>query len=172
MKQTTLFGVEVLSVLVISGSRDLQGSKWEDLARGKLVSGIQYFFRDKDPHDPRHLIFVGDAKEGPDSWVEPIVRKSHHSLWIFEGLTGVIRMPSGNGRWISDESLRRLDTRSRYLARNRQMNSIAAAAGDEVQLIALEHMGSKTKGTANTITAAEAVGIGVWHLKYGEPEKG
>lgn len=165
-----LIGFDLQSVLVISGSRDLESSEFKQAAKERLDRGIRHWFKDKEPRDPRNVVFVGDAQDGPDSWVRGILKGMHFDMWVFEGLTGVIQRPGSKGRWISDSSLSRLDTRSRYLARNRQMTSIASVV-ENVYLLALEHMGSKTKGTANTISAADAVGIGVWHIKYGEAAK-
>lgn len=161
-----IFTYHLRRCLIVSGSRSFKGSKYEDAAKKKLESGIAWYFKKPQNGD---CIFVGDAEEGPDSWVAPILVKMDFGIdvWVFRGSTGELVTPDGLTRWISDSALLNLDMRSRFLARNAQMTSMAALMCESQMLLAISDDGSKTKGTANTVSAAQKLGIPLLHLRYG-----
>lgn len=149
------------SVVIVTGSRSLDKSEHEESARKRIRDCLAFSI---GVASGLHL-FVGDAS-GPDAWAREIARELDVPVWEFVGLTGEIRTPAGRAKWISDKSLRNLDTRSRLLARNRQMTSIASLS-DNVRILGLVDAQSKTKGAIHTIQCAESVGIRAWRIEYG-----
>lgn len=148
-------------VLVMSGSRALERSSFEAAARKRAESAVLW----AKQHEA--TIFVGDAKEGTDRWAAEHAGTHLVPVWGFLGYSGEIILPdSSRARWLSPDGIKRLDIRNRYLARNRQMTSMAAMA-TQGRIYAQVHRGSETKGTEHTITCAEAVGLLVWRDDYG-----
>lgn len=142
------------SILLVTGSRVLEGSAHEREARALLRSLVELF-------SPSFVV-AGDAR-GPDEWAMDIATSNDAALKYTRiyGLDGFVRFADGARmrRWTDAAEFSPLDRNAamvRDVARQ-------ARRGATVQVVAIEADWSSTKGTAHTVGLARRAGLAMMH---------
>lgn len=142
-------------ILLVTGSRVLVGSEFEDRAK-RLLSMTLHSLPEQS------IVVVGDAS-GPDAWAAEYA----------SGMGIALRIYALDG-WVYDERLARLrqwhdGPASSPLARNVAMvNETAAqrAKGWDVEALGLEARWSDTQGTARALAAARGAGLPITRITF------
>ena len=147
-------------VLLVTGSRALVGSPYEERAKMMLAEHIERLCPS--------LVVAGDAP-GPDSWAIDQAAAIYASTRIY-GLDGLVRGASGTVFQAWDpRSSWPAPTRSNPLDRNAAMVRDVAelrAKGAHVEVLWLEAAWSATKGTAHTLAKARAAGLEITRIVF------
>lgn len=144
-------------ILLVTGSRALEGSPFADRARALLSSALRGL-------PDRSIVVAGDAR-GPDAWAAELATSGH--------LTLALRVYSLDG-WVYDERLARLrqwndGPASSPIARNVAMVAETAAQrakGWGVEAFGLEARWSDTQGTAHTLATARGAGLEITRITF------
>ncbi len=144
-------------ILLVTGSRALDGSTEEQTARAMLRAFIEQF--------APGFVVAGDAR-GPDEWAVDIASSNGATLPHVRiyGLDGWVKSADSKDvrRWTTAEKFSPLD---RNAAMVREV-AVQYAKGAFVRVLGLEAAWSATKGTAHTITAARRAGLSVTRITF------
>jgi hypothetical protein len=152
-------------IFVVTGSRvfDDELDSW---ARARARSMLQHCI---DSLPEKSLVVSGGAKQGPDAWAtEFMVERGRAKDVRLYMLTGDVVMPPKRvlRSWVPEHP--RIDTSDRQkwpLYRNEMMLDEVAAKAREwnahPEVFGLEALWSQTKGTAQTLTYADRLGLPV-----------
>lgn len=150
-------------ILLVTGSRALEGSGSEDAAKAVLNAVARAFCPS--------VVVAGDAR-GPDEWAAAWVDELHGAVlrlyaldgWVYDEQRARVRQWS-----CGHEAERESKPHAWPLLRNRLMVRACAAqrAKDAVvEVLALEAEWSKSKGTAHTVGVARDCGLPVVHIRF------
>ncbi len=149
-------------ILLVTGSRVLEGTAFADRARALLSSTLRGL-------PDRSIVVTGDAR-GPDAWAAELTTGDHLAL--------ALRVYALDG-WVYDERAARMrrwsaEGANTPLARNVAMVGETAAQrakGWDVEAFGLEARWSDTQGTAHTLAAARGAGLEITRITF-ERSKG
>lgn len=144
-------------ILLVTGSRALDGSASESAARAVLTAIAETF--------SPSVVVAGDAK-GPDDWA---------ASWVDDTARAALRIYALDG-WVYNERRERARLwrpvdkgRATPLARNVAMVREVARQLDRVarvHVLGLEARWSETQGTAHTLGAARAQGFEITRVTF------
>ncbi len=148
-------------ILLVTGSRVLEGSEFEDRAK-RLLSMTLHSLPEQS------IVVVGDAS-GPDAWAVEFTSRAKIGLRIY-ALDGWVydRDMARCRRWHLDEK-----TAPEPLPRNVAMVRGVAAQRPRahVEVLGLEALWSTTHGTAHTLGKAKEAGLAITRITF-ERSKG
>lgn len=144
-------------ILLVTGSRVLVGSEFEDRAK-RLLSMTLHSLPEKS------IVVVGDAS-GPDAWATEYASGSGIALRIY-ALDGWVydRELQRQRRWHLDKT-----TTTSPLDRNAAMvreTAAQRAKGAHVEALGLEAAWSATMGAAHTLAAARGAGLSITRIVF------
>lgn len=140
-------------ILLVTGSRALEGSAHEERARVLLATFCESY--------APTMIVAGDAN-GPDDWAATWATARNHDLRIY-GLDGTV---SDGGRvlrrWTTAEEFSPLD-RNVAMVRG---TAAQRAKGAHVEAVGIEAAWSATMGAAHTLAAARGAGLSITRIVF------
>lgn len=149
-------------ILLVTGSRALEGSAFADRARALLSCALRGL-------PGRSIVVTGDAR-GPDAWAAEFVTSE---IVTSEHLQLALRVYALDG-WVYDEHAARLRRWSAGGANeplDRNVVMVADVAwqrtkGVHVEAFGIEAVWSSTRGTAHTLGKARAAGLPITRITF------